>query len=290
MVLSIHFPLTREDSQRILPHHRRYPFNPLPSHEGRPPRTILRQSILPFNPLPSHEGRLTTLMIGAKAVAFQSTSLSRGKTIQPRNTNHLHNSFNPLPSHEGRHHPGKEKTMKENLSIHFPLTREDRYDNHNRPGRILSIHFPLTREDERENLILYLPGLSIHFPLTREDCFVQTGNIADVLSIHFPLTREDLPLEDMSMEKGSFNPLPSHEGRREAEECGQGTKKSFNPLPSHEGRQDVCERKEEMKPFNPLPSHEGRLCPRSVSRCTPDLSIHFPLTREDVPTFPCSHL
>ena len=103
--LSIHFPLTREDpypgrrkdmvlSFNPLPSHEgrhkrrrpdlnRIPFNPLPSHEGRPLQTLQhRSSGSTFNPLPSHEGRPLIRDACLNAVSFQSTSLSRGKTLE----------------------------------------------------------------------------------------------------------------------------------------------------------------------------------------------------------------
>ena len=123
------------------------------------------------------------------------------------------------------------------------------------------------------------------------------------LSIQFPLTREDKCGKVDCPEHISFNPLPSHEGRL----CSPDQphrRRSFNPLPSHEGRLPTAEYAEIQKPFNPLPSHEGRLhdCSKyctsftfqstSLSRGKTSgsnsvsqrfyLSIHFPLTREDM--------
>ncbi len=78
-----------------------------------------------------------------------------------------------------------------------------------------------------------------------------------------------------------FNPLPSHEGRRNAASslrmgtAFQSTPLSrgetlmafrkfsfwsyFNPLPSHEGRRPPIRGLRSKCYFNPLPSHEGRL-------------------------------
>ena len=77
--LSIHFPLTREDSFAEPAALYTRSFNPLPSHEGRHHQTVSCQPIGPFNPLPSHEGRLFSDVFAG-----------------------LKNPFNPLPSHEGR--------------------------------------------------------------------------------------------------------------------------------------------------------------------------------------------
>ena len=123
---------------------------------------------------------------------FQSTSLSRGKTVQCG-----------------------EAVSDGGLSIHFPLTREDKilhivYNICN-----LSIHFPLTREDNRQINVRFYRQLSIHFPLTREDTAVGMSYVYCLLSIHFPLTREDIIFFLSRYCIRSFNPLPSHEGRHD---------------------------------------------------------------------------
>ena len=122
------------------------------------------------------------------------------------------------------------------LSIHFPLTREDQVAHSvlhcndsfqstslsrgkteatpvHRTVKLLSIHFPLTREDLEvlyPNMIIFL---SIHFPLTREDEIGIPTTNTQKLSIHFPLTREDPEGCNRRHLHISFNPLPSHEGR-----------------------------------------------------------------------------
>ena len=127
-ILSIHFPLTREDGGQNNNWQVMGTFNPLPSHEGR--RTGIKCAIheLSFNPLPSHEGRQRTQHNKRKSFYFQSTSLSRGKTMRRRQTQ-----------------------VDLILSIHFPLTREDTYPVEVNGIVYLSIHFPLTREDNVAN-------------------------------------------------------------------------------------------------------------------------------------------
>ena len=148
------------------------------------------------------------------SATFQSTSLSRGKTPHQQ---YFHNHIC--------------------LSIHFPLTREDFFCFHLllfaflfqstslsrgktqvfpfslKPGN-LSIHFPLTREDRRGQYQDDQFCLSIHFPLTREDLMKRRCNSEQCLSIHFPLTRKDMSDDLISRKALTFNPLPSHEGRR----------------------------------------------------------------------------
>ena len=146
------------------------PFNPLPSHEGR--RHGQRQTACgrtPFNPLPSHEGRLPQTALEKAIDAFQSTSLSRGKTI-------IYTIY----------------TYSLCLSIHFPLTREDFSECGRYQRTDLSIHFPLTREDKEkrignDNCKSFNP-LPSHEGRRNVDVH-RLHNV--ILSIHFPLTRED---------------------------------------------------------------------------------------------------
>ena len=103
------------------------------------------------------------------------------------------------------------------------------------------------------------------------------------LSIHFPLTREDNLAKEYDLQQQTFNPLPSHEGRRWIISQQKRRKAPFNPLPSHEGRHCTKRLRLSMSTFNPLPSHEGRRRRTSYENGGSDLSIHFPLTREDAP-------
>ena len=151
---------------------------------------------------------------GTFASCFQSTSLSRGKT---RSTSDCVRSytFQSTSLSRGKTIPDVEFFVPVNLSIHFPLTRED-VILHRDPltAFLLSIHFPLTREDgfplrsrrplksfqstslsrgKTGHSLHFLDNLdlSIHFPLTREDYFREMILLPQLLSIHFPLTRED---------------------------------------------------------------------------------------------------
>ena len=102
-------------------------------------------------------------------MSFQSTSLSRGKT--------------ELAGLDGQ---------REDLSIHFPLTREDR----NWPDWTDSVRtFQSTSLSRGKTYLEHQDGLEQY------------------LSIHFPLTREDRIDKISVWESTSFNPLPSHEGR-----------------------------------------------------------------------------
>ena len=60
--------------------------------------------------------------------------------------------FNPLPSHEGRLDFRRAREVQRKLSIHFPLTREDKARLNLDGKKNLSIHFPLTREDRYEDM------------------------------------------------------------------------------------------------------------------------------------------
>ena len=175
----------------------------------------VRQEIPPpFNPLTSHEGRLCHRCHRHFEMSFQSTSLSRGKTVnEPREDSYRHLSihfpltredpgrrcftgwnisFNPLPSHEGRPN-ARCVGLKNGTFQSTSLSRgKTRLHQHQYICESLSIHFPLTREDFLRRPDTPVCDLSIHFPLTREDGTVNVRLRAVVhLSIHFPLTRED---------------------------------------------------------------------------------------------------
>ena len=125
-----------------------------------------------------------------------------------------HLPFNPLPSHEGR----LSITIVRRWSHFFQSTSLSRGKTAGMPTlrtfEYLSIHFPLTREDNDSDAGMKLTYLSIHFPLTREDPGTLPGLNDYLLSIHFPLTREDRSAVLSAVPRRSFNPLPSHEGRR----------------------------------------------------------------------------
>ena len=184
LALSIHFPLTREDvlleNGRIVIE----TFNPLPSHEGRRFKVREYKPRRSFNPLPSHEGRRGSGRQKGRSDNFQSTSLSRGKTTH-RIQNDVRKTFQSTSLSRGKTAEGEEVPLSQALSIHFPLTREDRCT-----GR----------------------GF-------RDQC--------------------------------SFNPLPSHEGRRNRSAPGGPRELSFNPLPSHEGRREI---RADRIPGNPFQS------------------------------------
>ncbi len=233
--LSIHFPLTREDGhfaavRRFHDLSIHFPLTREDCHPGRyhPPS-------LPFNPLPSHEGRRNMTLKNALALAFQSTSLSRGKTPTGGRWN-LILPFNPLPSHEGRRDFESHKVV---------------YD--------LSIHFPLTRED-----------LIVHRYLRFFHTFQSTS-----------LSRgKTVVLGDIVLPVFTFNPLPSHEGRPgpSAPACPEAP---FNPLPSHEGRQKVLIQYTLLVVFQSTSLSRGKTPVYGLVLASGHLSIHFPLTRED---------
>ena len=167
------------------------------------------------------------------------------------------------------------------LSIHFPLTREDTIPFRGRLAGGLSIHFPLTREDHSRRRRPAGPDLSIHFPLTREDLSLIIDLRLVGLSIHFPLTREDSIRPGSCFRIRSFNPLPSHEGRRGRRKSRKFTRKSFNPLPSHEGRRHSPLRERHGETFQSTSLSRGKTAFLIIRRIAFFLSIHFPLTRED---------
>ena len=79
------------------------------------------------------------------------------------------------------------------------------------------------------------------------------------VSIHAPRMRGDRALPPTAFCTFSFNPRPSHEGRRHR--AGKG--------------------KAEFHRFNPRPSHEGRLLTRTKGDWGYPVSIHAPRMRGD---------
>ena len=100
--LSIHFPLTREDTGSILSLRIVFPFNPLPSHEGRPVTPAAPMSSATFQSTSLSRGKTGNCQGNRSNDCFQSTSLSRGKTVLAERICREPLPFNPLPSHEGR--------------------------------------------------------------------------------------------------------------------------------------------------------------------------------------------
>ena len=147
---------------------------------------------------------------------FQSAPLTRGETIGGRSlavlagisihSPHTRGDyrrafpcsvcryFNPLPSHEGR------------LAARCVL----RVD-----ARGISIHSPHTRGDIGQRRHHRHPLISIHSPHARGDCrWTDTGRTS-LISIHSPHTRGDHGVRFYPDDDWNFNPLPSHEGRRD---------------------------------------------------------------------------
>ena len=167
------------------------------------------------------------------------------------------------------------------LSIHFPLTREDYAACKDTAICILSFHFPLTRED-----------ISLSSSITPGSVFQSTslsrGKTMQskwkpsiiVLSIHFPLTREDQNHQGEPDGRDPFNPLPSHEGRRGVKFLSNFSV-SFNPLPSHEGRPLYFFSGDVNMDFQSTSLSRGKTLRGQSIRVGNYLSIHFPLTRED---------
>ena len=105
IAISIHSPHARGDPSLL-----RYParschFNPLPSCEGRRVSHEWIGKHAHFNPLPSCEGR-------------------HPDTFMRKNDDH----FNPLPSCEGRPSRCRRCCRSQEISIHSPHARGDRFD------------------------------------------------------------------------------------------------------------------------------------------------------------------
>ena len=190
------------------------PSNPLPSQEGTPapsPRYCLISS---FNPLPSHEGRHWCPIRTMPERAFQSTSLSRGKTrsgLKKRSGD----IFQSTSLSRGKTWDKRLRNPWRDLSIHFPLTREDMNTLGNRLD--LEPFNPLPSHEGRPDKQQWY-AYAVHFQSTSlsrgKTKAAKVIYYAWNLSIHFPLTREDKDTLRQVRHLMSFNPLPSHEGRR----------------------------------------------------------------------------
>ncbi len=148
---------------------------------------------------------------------FQSTPLTRGETSTCRPTPNLAINFNPLPSHEGRHALIDGLSIKIVISIHSPHTRGDQaVCSFFRHGRLFQ-STPLTRGETNLGSVAgdYLMFISIHSPHTRGDPVSPEESSGQEISIHSPHTRGDIVGRPLPAISADFNPLPSHEGRRD---------------------------------------------------------------------------
>ena len=106
------------------------------------------------------------------------------------------------------------------------------------------------------------------------------------LSIHFPLTREDNRRPSQHGLTRSFNPLPSHEGRRRR----KGEKimlEIFQSTSLSRGKTGASNASVTYDVFQSTSLSRGKTILGDKIPTQYDLSIHFPLTREDA--LPPSH-
>ena len=137
-------------------------FNPLPSHEGRLSAASSRMRPDAFNPLPSHEGRQYVEKLEKKLQFFQSTSLSRGKTLW-----------------------GVDVLLLESLSIHFPLTREDPSAHYSRER--LRPFNPLPSHEGRHKQKTNLPVFLSFNPLPSHEGRLISGSMTSISASFNPL-------------------------------------------------------------------------------------------------------
>ena len=191
--------------------------------------------------------------------------------------------FNPLPSHEGRLLSWQGITDLIAISIHSPLTRGDGVF-HIKFFVLctISIHSPLTRGDYGTGGPLSGPGYFNPLPSHegRRLCDVLDGIDGQFQST--PLSRGETLKATITrniFQKFQSTPLSRGETPQRSRNCT--TVSYFNPLPSHEGRRNVLCLLMTMCHFNPLPSHEGRHIDDRSDNTFRLISIHSPLTRGD---------
>ena len=120
--ISIHSPHTRGDSALRCWAIPCVNFNPLPSHEGRRGKRLLRAKKDKFQSTPLTRGETETLRDAGviETISIHSPH-TRGDSIRPFCPLYSDN-FNPLPSHEGR----RKAPVPAKIALQFqstPLTR-----------------------------------------------------------------------------------------------------------------------------------------------------------------------
>ena len=206
----------------------------------------------------SCEGRQQQNAEGAVEQEFQSAPLMRGETVG--DVEHAHRvaisihsphargdtltrvtdpqsaNFNPLPSCEGRHR----RTRLSFSSSTFQST-------------------PLMRGETRgKRRFHHCNRISIRSPHARGDLLRLDADVAVGISIHSPHARGDLRKAVLTMLQRHFNPLPSHEGRR------------------NQMQQGFCAIQFQSTPLTRGETLVTMACVRSLA-----ISIHSPHTRGD---------
>ena len=168
---------------------------------------------------------------------FQSAPLTRGETIG-----------------------GRSLAVLAGISIHSPHTRGD-----DLAVRDLQRGFdfnPLPSHEGRlaARCVLRVDarGISIHSPHARGDLLRLDADVAVGMSIHSPHARGDLRKAVLTMLQRHFNPLPSHEGRR------------------NQMQQGFCAIQFQSTPLTRGETLVTMACVRSLA-----ISIHSPHTRGD---------
>ena len=100
------------------------------------------------------------------------------------------------------------------------------------------------------------------------------------LSIHFPLTREDFISGKWDSIK-DFQSTSLSRGKTQLRHDHKYSTGSFNPLPSHEGRQSPTYKYATFEHFQSTSLSRGKTRNLLAHSLELFLSIHFPLTRED---------
>ena len=213
-------------------------FNPLPPHGGRRISSSLTSYSGHFNPLPPHGGRHRSDHDIQIAQPFQSTPSAWRETLldqcrdsrgnisihslrmegdkELREKPYFPEHFNPLPPHGGRHSRcscGRSYIYFNPLPPHGgrPCT-----ENGVKTFTCISIH-SLRMEGDRQinSAITTRRNISIH-SLRMEGDEMWRQNIISTtpISIHSLRMEGDCILRRPSSNRGNFNPLPPHGGRR----------------------------------------------------------------------------
>ena len=126
-------------------------------------------------------------------------------------------------------------------------------------------------------------GASIHFPLAREDLSFFFFFLLCYASIHFPLAREDgLTVDQIANEIGSFNPLPSCEGRHTIHHLPHFLPFASIHFPLAREDEERLLKKVKVIVLQSTSLLRGKTYTDLLLSFTVDASIHFPLAREDI--------
>ena len=237
--ISIHVPLARDDHADFRVTRVQPDFNPRPSCEGRHDWFAGKDDPLNFNPRPSCEGRrehhlphpcgypISIHVPLARDDGIRSWQMLQNYHFNPRPSCEgrpdtdkpltVSRDFNPRPSCEGRQGYGLRLAVRERISIHVPLARDDRGGRWAGELSGISIHVPLARDDSSsESMRSAMDGFQ-STSLLRGTTIGRLGFLASRFKFQSTslLRGTTRPRRPHIFFAPYFNPRPSCEGRHD---------------------------------------------------------------------------